>query len=414
MNLHYKIFQLLVILTFTSGFLISIIQIPILNLLDDVVFILLLFFSLIIGKGLSKKVGLPIYLLCSYLVFSIFYSLSFGNELATVLLQFRQFKSIFLVFIISTITFKYALFVFKAFGISLYISVPFAIYQFITADRSIDTFADEVVGIFGLGQSGTLSLLILIYVFFEFIKRLNENKKLIGYYLILLVPCLINETKIIFMLIPVTMAVLFFSLPNLTKLKLLKVIPYFFVFALAANFSYMSMYGQSFLYIFNSDFLESYFFIDEEFAAQEIDIGRFMRVIYAYDYLEANGLQYLLFGEGIGSSFYGAASGTIGNAADYFFDLDLHTGSRIQLYQMLLDFGLVGSFLIVFTLLYYCFMLIKFCKNQQYLTIALSSCFIMLIALVYQLPLTSRVLSFVTFFFVMYVMHVRGSDAKKI
>lgn len=391
-----RIFKTYVFFVFYIAMLKAIIPLSVLNFADDIVFLLMIAYSAVNVGRLNIYHQKFLLMLCMFFLLSMLYSVFNGNDVSAVLLYLRHYKNFFLLFFLSYLQLSAVTWLVKFVKVALYISIPISIYQFNTADYSNTAWWDEVGGVLGReGHSGTLSLLILTYVSFEYFRRLRDGQKLLDWYLILVFPMFINETKLVVFLFPIIFIIVSVVMGKAYRRNIVFLVPVFVCGSLILNSLYMFFFDSSPINAISWDFFESYFFIDEDFAAQQIDIGRFTRIVYALDYLEQQGGFYLLFGEGFGSTFYGNNSGVEGKVVSEFYDLRLHTGSRNQLYQMLLDFGFFGTALIYVTILYYWFKVCLLTRRTDEVILALVVVPVFLISTVYQAVIESKVVFFI-------------------
>lgn len=392
-----RLFKIYVVFCFFVGFIVSVFPNSLFNILADVFFVVLLFTCL--TSNLNRNIVIPTVLIVSLLLIVLSCVWSFGNEndLSTILLNARQYKN-FLLFVPLAYVAAYDFqFFMKVYKYSLWLSVPLSVLQYLTVDKSLPAYADHVVGVFGYGQSGTLSILIIIYVTFEILRRERIGQKLVDWYLVLLFPILLNETKIVFAMLPVVFVYSYVVLSDKAS-NFFKILPIFLVGFVVAESSYRFAYNVSIFNFFNSEFIEEYFFVDQIHSSQEIDVGRFKRVEYALGYLDRLDASNYYFGLGLGSSFVGSDSGQIGQAAKEFYEIGLHTGSRIQLYYMVLDFGIAGSFIFILIIIVICFHAAFTRTKSESKLIAVPSSVVFLLSLFYQTPFSSHVISLVFFF----------------
>jgi hypothetical protein len=209
---------------------------------------------------------------------------------------------------------------------------------------------------------------------------------------------LLNETKISFLLLPFLVLVIGIVSGRFN----LKSLFYIFVFILSliflANQVYLNIYHRSYFDYFSSDYLEFYLF---EPLEDQTDLPRFYRINFALNYLSELGNFYYLFGKGIGSVYVGGeGSLNFGVISDDLKYTLFNQGTRVQLFQMLMEFGVLGTFLIIITFLVFLFKLIniKFKRKSDYFAILFMV--VVLITLVYQNMLFTKQLSFVFFFYI--------------
>ncbi len=402
-NLHDFVFKIYVIATFYLGFVMLLVASPILNFFDDAVFLLMIL-TLILHKPHEnhhmKKVILILPLFLFIMVVIAFYH---GNSISSVLLSVRQYKNIFLAFLLIGIYNNQFYFVRNVVKWSLIFSLPLAFYQFMFLPN-----ADYVGGVFGYGASGTLSLVSLFYISSEFAIRVRDGNKVFGLYWLLFIPVLLNETKISFILMPLLILYLLFIIGKLSLFKILFLMIFSVVLIFGIDVLYEALYDRKFTDFFSADNMERYFFYDDD----EADLGRFLRVIIAYNYISDGGMFTYLFGQGIGASFAGVNSGVYGVAADTFHRTGLNEGSRIQLYHFLIDFGVVGTFLFVSFFIFVITKLRKITKLTDSDIYCASIILIFLVGMTYQNIITNRVTSFLLFFYV-YVFFVGWGKVRR-
>ena len=366
---------------------------PYLNILDDLVFIIIILMTLAHTIAYSPKLTLLAKVFMLVISLGIVVSLVSENESKSVLLSLRQYKHVFL-FLFLPIVFAEAgdqidTYVYKVLKVALYLSIPISIVQFISFDD-----IDAITGVFGRGGSGVLSLLIVIYICIEANKRISNNRSILGWYNVVLLPVLINETKITFILLPLMFVYLLLVHRKLSITKALSLLILVSIMLFCVDLLYEKIYQRSYLAFFALDELERYFF---EYNPNS-DIGRFQRIVIIYNYLATDSWFSLLFGKGLGASFHGAASNTQGIVASDLSILGVNEGSRIQLFHFIADFGLVGTS----GLLIACLITIykgSTGRVNEASTIACILLLVFLIGTLYQNILTSRVLSFLIFYY---------------
>lgn len=390
-----RIFKTYVFFVFYIAMIKSVVPLSFLNFADDIVFSFMVAYCIANTKKFILYPFKLLLLLSVMFIISMIYSFNNGNDISAILLYFRHYKNFYLIFFLSFLHPSVVHWLLNYVKVALYISIPVSIYQFNTADYSNTAWWDEVGGVFGReGHSGTLSLLILTYVSCEYFRRLRDGKKLFDWYLIITIPMFINETKLVLFLFPVIFFIASCTMGSMYRKKVVLITPILFLGAVVLNYMYIAFFGSSPINAISLDFIEGYFFIDEDYSAQQIDIGRFTRINYAIDYLKQQGDLFFLFGEGFGSTFYGNNSGVEGKVVSAFYDLRLHTGSRNQLYQMLLDFGLIGTMFMYATILYYWFRVFLIKRRTDEVVLALIVIPVFIVSTVYQAVIESKVIFF--------------------
>lgn len=385
-----QLFKAYVFCSFLLGFMILNFPSPLLQMVDDFLFICMVVWIVTSAKQRNYEFSTPYHGFWLFVVIASIISILNDNSIQSIILTLRQYKNVFLIFLIGFSIGTDQTFVRKVIFYILTISVPMAVFQFLTTDDF-----DKITGIFGFGGSGILSLLIVFYLSTEIAFRLRDSQPIVGYYLVLFLPCLLNETKITFLILPI---VLFFCLLKIGKINLMSTVVAsgaLLIIIPLIDYMYSSMYGYKYTDMLNYNFFESYLLTEDQF-----DIGRFERVIVAYEYICSQDFAVMLFGEGLGSTFVGLASGVYGNVAEKFINTGLNEGSRIQLFHFIIEFGIVG------TLLFYClviYLLMRSMFSRDKTDVVISSVAVMVIVLVgtlYQNILISREFSFLFFYYV--------------
>lgn len=170
--------------------------------------------------------------------------------------------------------------------IFLLAQLPAAFYQFMTYGPT-----DEVGGTLGSMNSGVLTLTVICLVFFLSRHTWNITQTVMLY--ACLIPLLLNETKISFILIPLVMLFIHFE-PKFKNILLAVVAAAVFLFLFNKFFTHGSLDfgGNNLAGIFSSDFLDDYLFGDIYFS---YDVPRFTKIVVAWRLL-AEQTHTLLFG----------------------------------------------------------------------------------------------------------------------
>ncbi|MEF1292140.1 hypothetical protein, partial [Vibrio sp. M260118] len=207
-----------------------------------------------------------------------------------------------------------------------------AIFQFLTVDHQ-----DDITGLFGPKSTSLYSFLVVVYV--STIAAVNGLDK-VKWNWLLFIPVFLNETKITFLLFPITLVLLLVLVGRIRfyHLILFSIIGFFSLIAL--NNIYMNLYGYEFSDVFTYDYLDSYLF---DFTDLHKDVPRFYRIYVAYGYLENSDFFHYVFGHGLGAEYVGDQGGRLGSVAQEFKYTLLNQGTRIQLFQLLLDYGVLGT-----------------------------------------------------------------------
>ncbi|NLD48631.1 MAG: hypothetical protein GX660_15825, partial [Clostridiaceae bacterium] len=300
-------FLILLFSVLLSPVLLQYTKLSVFKVFDDVVFVLLSVDTFLCSKNNKHAVrpaneryyinveSVLLALFVSYLAFSAFLGIVNGNSLSIVFLQLRQYK-FFLLFIFmwlygSEDIYNNSL---KIYRIMLYVSIPVSFLQRFLIDSPS---GDVVTGLFGYGASGTMTLLILIVFFSELTYRLYNNKKPLGVYVLVLIPIVLNETKIAFVLVPILFVVSLFLSKKLNLNSFVAVSLILAIILPIGNHFYKMFYNADAWELFiDPDKFELYFNSDET-----IDVGRFRKIEISYEIIKDN-LFTNLFGYGTGSS----------------------------------------------------------------------------------------------------------------
>ena len=390
------LFKTYVLFVFSLSFVSQYFSSPILRSLDDVVFFIGISVAILfMRKSAFKNARLSLYVIPIFLLLSSFWGIMNGNQLEVILLTIRQFKNVFLFIIIAALSKNQFGYVHRTLQVCLILSIPLSLHQFIYLDHW-----DKISGFFGVGASGTLSLLILIFVFSELFYRLANGKRLIDYYLILLLPILLNETKLSFLLIPYLLICSYYITGKLKFKNIFIGSVICLTLIIMTDKLYSNVYGHSLTGFFEAQNLERYFMAGDGLYItddNEIDIGRALRIKMAFEKISSDGMSIQLFGYGLGSTFVGTASGLYGVEARNSIGSGLNIGSRIQLYQMLVEFGMVGSLFLIFMFVYFYRKIISHGNFDRVNTTAIVAMNVAFIGLIYQNILISREISFLIF-----------------
>lgn len=386
-----KVFRLYVLSCLYVPLIVQVSNVHIFQILDDVIFILMFFICLVsLFSGISR-VSSANYILPAYILFSSVLSFFLENSLAVIILSLKNMKNLFLIFIMACMIRLDLDFVIRCIKFMLYASVPVASAQFI-----LGYYYDDITGLFGPKSSSLLSLTAIVFFVVEYVQRKKYGLSAFGIYLIWLIPIFLNETKISFLLLPIIFA---FALYICGMLKISRVLYLgfsMFFLVLFINYLYQVLYGYSFASMFNYDFFEAYFL---DYTSLHGDVPRFYRLLVAYNIISSGGFFEYLFGYGIGSVYVGDNGYTLGIISKMLENTALNSGSRIQLFQILIDYGLIGVFFFLSFMAYCLFRSSSSSASIEGLYAALFS-LVMLVCLVYQNMFFTKQLSFLYFYFV--------------
>lgn len=323
------------------------------SLMADIILICLGFFSLGFEKN---KVFTWIFL--AFLISSTITFLINRINIFIHLNGMREYLIVFstLLFINHIFNSKYCLYFHaKIIGfcwIFLLLQIPISLYQFFQYGAG-----DEVGGGFGSGGSGILTLSIFIVIFFLLVnmgitnKEKNFHLPRIILFVPFLLPTFINETKLTFVLIVLFFLLLLkFRFDNLIKVVGIGLLAFSFfimfeiIYTKTKNESSVVKREISYEKIFSSDFLARY--LTSEETRNGKDVSRLTKINIAYFIIYEHPMS-LLFGKGIGL-FKG---GSIMDASQFSKRFDwLLSGTRPYLFFLLIQGGLIGTFLIMLLL----------------------------------------------------------------
>jgi hypothetical protein len=212
------------------------------------------------------------------------------------------------------------------------LQVPVSIYQFARYGPS-----DYVGGTFGWGGPGLVSLLAFLSTFYLLVHRAQErgdeaiHVPALLLYAPLLIPCLINETKISFIILPVFLVLL----SNVRRAS--QLVPLLLLGAVlfgVLNYLY-SENVQDTGRLLDEDFLERYLFYDRREA---VDMPRFQKLAVSTGML-ADAPGSLLVGMGYGA-FTG---GNILEASEFREKYYYLFGARMFVNTILVQGGILGA-----------------------------------------------------------------------
>ncbi|MFO6423123.1 hypothetical protein [Motilimonas sp. KMU-193] len=397
-----RLFRLYVLSCLYSPFFASLVPFPGLNLFDDLIFFAMIpicFVHIAIG---FHRINLLVLAFPAYIALSSIISFFSGEDLLVLLLSLKNIKNLFLFVVLICLHEDHTDFVKRNVVFILYASVPVAVFQFLTVEHQ-----DDITGLFGPKSTSLYSFLVTVYI--SAYAAVNGIDK-VKWSWLLFIPVFLNETKITFLLFPLTLFLLF-SLAG--KIKLYHFVAFYLVGFLALillDDIYFSLYGYAFSDIFTYEYLDSYLF---DYTELHKDVPRFYRIYAAYDYLQnSNSFQYL-FGHGLGAEYVGDQGGRLGSVAKEFEYTLLNQGTRIQIFQLLLDYGVLGTILFV-GLLIVCFFSLCLRVKTFEILFAIALVFIMTFSLVYQNMFFTKQLSFLLFYFVYMALMGKFNDNREV
>lgn len=331
------------------------------------VYIMLFHNKIIIEK--SRTMILFFLLIVIFSVVGVYY-----NGPALVILQFREFKYLLLLIIMIPYTNKeYFKHVWTVLKIIAATSIPVAVIQWIIYRDE----GDRITGLLGYGGSGKLTLFVLIIFFTELGLRLQNNKPILGYYFLYLIPTALNETKVTFFLFPCMLFIILVITKRLKSLHSLYIILACVTILFIWGYLYNKTYSDSIFDVLSFNYLKDYLFATEWTG----DAGRFAKIIYAFNIIK-NGNFY--FGYGLGSSYIGLTSGLKGYIFAKYYSPEMFGGTWPQLFLSLIDSGFIGTFLLIAIILVFFIRVIKKKDNSIEKFISINAFVIVLATIVYQ------------------------------
>ncbi len=371
-----NVFIILTLIVFLTPVVTQITGNNLFKLIEDIAYMVILTHSIYImllhnKVVIEKSIVMPAFIL----LFALFSLIGiYYNGLSLVILQFREFKYLLLLIIMIPYTdreyFKNVWTVLKLIATA---SVPVAVIQWIIYRDD----GDRITGLLGYGGSGTLTLFVLIIFFTELGIRLQNNKPVLGYYFLYLIPTFINETKITFILIPVMLMVILILTKKLTSKKAILIITLCIAVVIVFGIIYEKVYSTSIFEVFSYEYLNEYLFATH----WEGDAGRFAKVLYAYNIVKTGNFA---FGYGLGSSYIGATSGKEGYIVQNFYNESMLRGTRPQLFLSLLDMGVIGTAFLLYIIIFIFVKVIKNKENTIERFIAVNSFIILFVTILYQ------------------------------
>jgi len=336
-------------------------------LLTHSIYIMLLHNKIIIGKGIVMPVF--VLLLVLFSLIGVYY-----NGLSLVILQYREFKYLLLLIIMIPYYDKeYFRNVWNVLKLVAAASVPVAVIQWIIYRDD----GDRITGLLGYGGSGKLTLFVLIIFFTELALRLQNNRPILGYYFLYLIPTALNETKVTFFLFPCMLFVILLITKKLKSIQSLLIIFAGVIILFIWGYLYNKTYSDSIFDVLTIGYLKEYLFATDWVG----DAGRFAKIAYAFNII-LNGN--ICFGYGLGASYVGLTSGLKGYIYNKYYSPEIFGGTWPQLFLSLLDSGLVGTTLLILILLVYFIKVLKIKVNTIEKFISINTFIIVLATTVYQ------------------------------
>lgn len=392
--LNYRFF-LLALFAFLSPVLLQLTDFWIFKISDDIVFGLILIDALIAvqKKNIEVKYNqvclLVIVAFCLYLFFETFYAIINGNEFKVVFLQFRQYKYIFLFLVLLYYRDEIFPAMFNLAKVIAFISIFVSIMQRLMISNPS---GDVVTGLYGYNASGIMTLFLLILFFTEFTQRLSQGISIFGWYFLFFIPIGLNETKIVFFMLPIMFVVSLIMSKKATFKNILILCACAAFLFFSTIMMYQQFYKSDLLSVFSTERLMTYMTEKSRY-----DLGRFSKIQIAYTIIDKTPTD-RIFGYGIGAGFTGRQSKAFGVVAEKYSAQNLFFGTRPQLFNSLIDTGLLG---VILQLLLIITVTIKIIfskgKYQLHHFAAIFSLIVWSVGLFYQDILTASNLAFFMF-----------------
>lgn len=236
-------------------------------------------------------------------------------------------------------------------SIFLIIQIPFTIVQFL-----IHGAGDMVGGSIGSFNSGILTTLVYLFVFYRISNRYDQSKSywsnLIALRLqfLYLIPTFLNETKVgfvyllllIIILMPIDRrAILKLPFIILFSLLLLWIMVEIYMVATGGNSDFLTVEYYTEMYLLNDDSIPFAQYIFDQDKEKLEDVPRFTKLLVGHEVLQSLGRT--LTGVGIGQ-FMGNSGGDLANFATtnrWFM-----VGSIPYLFTLMIQLGWLGIFVI--------------------------------------------------------------------
>jgi hypothetical protein len=310
--------------------------------------VLLILFLRILFDLLRQKVDIlkdKINLLILILFFLGIFSAIFNHEPRLPLLCGirNYFKYIPLYFAMRYFGFKFD-FIKKIFGFLIGISlinIPVSLFQLLKYHEF-----DSVGGVFSYGGSGELcvyQILIMGSILLLLKHRIVKRRILFFLSLFILAPIFINETKAIFIFLPIALIYIYrefiFSKFTHTIAIVFVTIIMLFSFSLVysrivKDFSFEETFSIKHLY----DYLYKMPYFSNERSLNEASLNRLSSLEFAYKNISHNAFN-LLFGVGPGNASFSQLANGVGDYYNKFFYLKI---DLIFLSRLLWEYGIVG------------------------------------------------------------------------
>jgi len=356
-----RFISFLLVFIFSWGLLVQLFPFTLIKILPDIFAILLFFIILINKKYLNKIKNLKIIIIL--LFFSFFSFLLSNSNLNIYFAGIRNYFKFIPIFLVPIIIDKknqkilakriISIFVFFAF-----LQVPVAIFQRFFLYGGVST-GDVITGTLGNNASGLLTFFqffaILLYLSL-YQKGLISLRRMVIYNILLLIPCLINETKVTYILILSLFLIYFIRLKknNILSFVFLSLMTAFFLYIFVNIYQtiqnsnvteYLSTYIQ------NSLLIGSY-------NLQYAKGGSLDRVSQIYFALmnSLTDIKRLIFGVSIGNASDSVITSSVGYFYNKFYYLQI---DKTYLSRILWEWGIIGTLIWIYFFIKAGFMAIK-------------------------------------------------------
>lgn len=245
----------------------------------------------------------------------------------------------------------------KLFFIFMMIQIPVTVIQYylyvvwkiiVIPDVQIGVYTvsrnlgDFIVGTLGYGQTGTLAVLMVLSILYYLIKTADKRHKGSGFagYLWILgfcIPSILADAKSFVFLLTIAVIYYLFVISSMTTVKKI-CYSSLFVLAFISFTLFVGNYTNN-SYTGNMPSIVGKF-LNSQIENDKVILGRFSSLVYVLSFLNMNNT--LLTGEGIGTTY----NGGMGLEPGRFYFTDNRVGITFQQSSsILLEWGIIGSFL---------------------------------------------------------------------
>lgn len=273
-----NVFIILTLIVFLTPVVVQITGSNYFKLIEDIAYLVLLTHSVYIMILHNKIIVEKSIVMLAFVLLFVLFSLIgiYYNGLSIVILQYREFKYLLLLIIMIPYSDKeYFKNVWTVLKVIAAASVPVAVIQWIIYRDE----GDRITGLLGYGGSGKLTLFVLIIFFTELALRLQNNKPVLGYYFLYLIPTALNETKVTFFLIPCMLFVILVITKKLKSIRSISIILACVIILLIFGYLYNKTYSDSIYDVLSINYLKEYLFATNWVG----DAGRFAKISYAFN-----------------------------------------------------------------------------------------------------------------------------------